>query len=84
MRKKKRENGWTMVYNEGMEIRIEKMKILVFNKYFKDGEKFKSNCGKTLIGWYRTESEEYGCIRGEKKDGKDIINDNNLEGNIVL
>ena len=76
---------WSMVYNEGFEIRIEKMKILLFNKYFKKDDKFMSNCGKTLIGWYRNEeSEEYGCIKGEKADGKDLINDNNLLGNIVL
>ena len=79
---------WTMIYNEGFEIRIKSLRILLFNKYFKDEKNpanYLSNCAKTLIGWYRySESEEYGCIQGEKEDGKDMINDNNTEGNIVL
>jgi hypothetical protein len=55
-----------MIYNEGFEIRIKSLRILLFNKYFKDEKNpanYLSNCAKTLIGWYRySESEEYGCI----------------------
>ncbi len=77
-----------MIYNEGFEVRVDSLRMLLFNKYFKDDSNpnnYLSNCAKTLVGWYRHgDSEQYGCIQGEKEDGKDLINDNNTEGSIVL
>lgn len=58
-------NGWTMIYDEGYELKIENIKVLVFNQYFKSSGKWKSNCSNTLVGWFRDEaSDTYGCIRG--------------------
>jgi hypothetical protein len=52
-----------MVYNEGFEIRFRNIIIFVFNEYMKKEEKWLSNCGKTILGWYRnTINNEYGCI----------------------
>jgi hypothetical protein len=41
-----------MIYNEGYEMRINDHRFFTFNKYFKDGSEFKSECGETLVGWY--------------------------------
>jgi len=58
-----------MIYNEGFEIRINNHRIFVFSKYFKDGSTFKSDCSKTLVGWYYQEkSEKYACVKGFKQD----------------
>jgi cathepsin C len=57
------DNIWSMVYNEGFEIRYKKIVLFVFNEYFKKDEKWYSNCGKSLIGWYKnTLTNEYGCV----------------------
>jgi hypothetical protein len=66
-----------MIYDEGFEVRVGPARILVFNEYFK-GEKnskeWKSNCAKTIVGWFHNEeTNEYACVKGKKKNGKDII-----------
>ena len=60
---------WTMIYNEGFEIRINNHRIFTFSKYFKDGTTFKSNCAQTLVGWYYEEgTNKYACVQGFKQD----------------
>lgn len=75
-RKEKNGNGWTMIYDEGFELKIEGIKVLVFNQYFKQNGKWKSNCSNTLVGWYRNEMDDtYGCIRGSMVNKDSQIND---------
>lgn len=41
-----------MIYDEGFEINFDSTKLMAFNKYYKDSDNWKSDCGKTLAGWY--------------------------------
>jgi len=41
-----------MVYDEGFELRINEHTFFTFSKYFKENGSYKSNCAKTLVGWY--------------------------------
>lgn len=43
---------WSMIYNEGFEVRVKGVKLLLFNYYYKEGGRWMSNCAKTLLGWY--------------------------------
>jgi hypothetical protein len=75
-----------MIYNEGFEVRYKGVHFLLFNQYYKDPHnpsQYLSNCAQTLLGWWQS-GDDYGCIQGTKADGKDIINAQNTEGNIVL
>lgn len=74
---------WSMIYNEGFEVRVKGVKLLLFNLYYRENDRWMSNCAKTILGWYQN-GDEYGCVIGQKTDGKDIINEANVEGNIVL
>ena len=63
--------AWTMVYDEGFEIRYKGIKMFTFSYYFKVGDqgRFKSNCAKTCVGWYHnTKTNEMGCFRGHRID----------------
>lgn len=81
--------AWTMVYDEGFEVRFKGMKLFTFSYYYPNGEKFKSNCSKTCTGWYQSNKNgkvEYGCFRGEMVDrdeGKNYINDQTEQLNVV-
>lgn len=67
-----------MVYNEGFEIRYKGIIIMLFNEYNQYKGKFKCNCGKSLLGWYKTADDLFGCVVGQRSDGKDMINDGNV------
>lgn len=60
------QNGrWTLIYDEGMEVRIPGASFFVFFSYrpweYSDG--YTNDCDKTLLGWYfNTETEMYGCF----------------------
>ncbi len=43
---------WSMIYNEGFEVRVRGVKLLLFNQYYKENNRWMSNCAKTLLGWY--------------------------------
>lgn len=63
-----------MIYNEGFEIIINKHRLFLFNKYFKENDKFKSDCSQTLVGWYHEEdTNKYACVRGFKTDGSSKV-----------
>jgi len=66
---------WTMIYDEGFDIIVGNTHYFAFSKFYKDGSDHKSDCSKTLVGWYHnTESGQKGCWKGEKSDGKSQIN----------
>ena len=79
---KKGDSTWSMVYDEGFEIRLGPVKIFFFSMYFKNknDKKFLSNCARTLIGWYHNnKTNEFCCVRAIKSGGKDIINKANAQ-----
>jgi cathepsin C len=73
-------NGtWTMVYDEGFEIKFNDFSFFSFSKYIIDEENgkksYKSQCYLTCVGWYRQiEKENWGCFEAEKSgvDSKKI------------
>ena len=67
-----------MIYDEGFEMKIGDYTMLAFSKYYPDGgKKYKSDCGKTLVGWYHKKStNERGCYMATKQgNDKNLIND---------
>merc|ERR1712032_825053 len=75
-------NGlWTMVYDEGIEFGMGKKDTSSYSNFFmfmkyslNDGKtlpdvetKHYSHCYETLIGWYYTQKNKWGCIWGHKK-----------------
>jgi len=69
----KEETGtWTMIYDEGFEVRIAGTKFFAFSKFSKDdslGTEY-SHCGKTFPGWYHpdqnVDAPKWGCYFGMK------------------
>lgn len=69
--------NWTMIYDEGWEVRLEDYTFLAFSYYFKedliephddDDEQTKgyaSSCNKTFLGWF-TKGRQRGCFFAEK------------------
>jgi cathepsin C len=66
-----KEGTWTMVYDEGFEIRLKGITYFAFNKYDKqESGQYESHCGETLVGWYHnTNTDERGCYRAMKLRG---------------
>jgi len=58
------ENFWTMIYDEGFELRYNGHRIFVFSEYYLNpnkndrNSKHLSNCAKTLVGWYKKENSD--------------------------
>ncbi|CAD8121597.1 unnamed protein product [Paramecium sonneborni] len=60
---------WTMVYDEGFEIKLGNMKYFAFSKYEPKGREGVSYCDQTLVGWYTNlDTQEKGCYRAEKTE----------------
>jgi cathepsin C len=58
---------WTMVYDEGFEVKYRNVKYFAFNKFTHHRGDYRSYCGETLVGWYKNlETGERGCYRGHK------------------
>lgn len=62
---------WTMVYDEGFEVRIEGLRFFAFSRFdltHENGVKKNiSHCGETLRGWYRNEARtQWGCYHAQK------------------
>lgn len=68
-----------MVYDEGFEISLGKKDTINYSNYFiflkyakndnsldKVTSKFYSFCSQTLIGWYHTQNNKWGCFYGHK------------------
>ncbi|KAK4329117.1 hypothetical protein Pmani_000528 [Petrolisthes manimaculis] len=58
---------WTMVYNQGFEIKIAGRSYFAFSLYEKSGSEVVSFCGKTMTGWSRDVTvRNWACYRGQK------------------
>lgn len=61
------EGEWTMVYDEGFEIRHKNTKYFAFSKYDPQPGGAVSYCDQTLIGWYNNkDTGDRGCYRASK------------------
>jgi len=58
---------WTMIYNQGFEIKVAGRSYFAFSMYQKTGTKVVSYCGKTLSGWSRDVTvRNWACYRAVK------------------
>ena len=70
---------WTMIYDEGFEIKINDQVFFAFSKYKKEGKFSASNsdtedtkgyvniCNKTFLGWFHKDDNlNWGCFWAEK------------------
>jgi cathepsin C len=69
----KKQGTWTMVYDEGMEIRIGGKKYFAYFKYQLDGKYCVSTCSETVNGYVHGDDESaWGCWRGKRR-GEPIV-----------
>jgi len=61
-------NGtFTMIYDEGFEVRIEGMRFFAFSRFDLVNGKNSSRCGETSRGWYRNaDRTQWGCYSARK------------------
>ncbi|XP_042225516.1 dipeptidyl peptidase 1-like isoform X2 [Homarus americanus] len=60
---------WTMIYNQGFEIKVSGRSYFAFSLYEKSGEQVVSYCDKTLTGWSRDLTiRNWACYRAQKKE----------------
>ena len=57
---------WTLVYDEGFILDFTDISFTTYFFYYKDGNNYKSDCGRTTVGWYRggnpKNHEDWGCF----------------------
>ena len=54
-----------MVYDEGFGVEFGNVKYFAFNRFYDDGQEYKSDCSQTLIGWYHNlNNNRVGCYKG--------------------
>jgi len=63
--------AYTMIYDEGFEVEVEKLTFFAFSRFDLTGgegsQKNVSRCGETMRGWYRNANRTlWGCYRGKK------------------
>jgi hypothetical protein len=86
---------WTMIYDEGWELRLSNSIFLAFSYYVKEGageprddddeqtKGYFSYCNRTFLGWF-TRGKERGCFYAEKigeetRGNTNIINEEKME-----
>jgi len=59
---------WTMVYDEGFEVRVGKQVFFAFSNFtYDEGHHNQTHCDATMVGWYsNTDRSEFGCYYGVK------------------
>lgn len=61
-----------MVYDEGFDFTLNDVTYFAFSKFYEEDFDHKSDCSKTLDGWYHDLGKnEMGCFRGHKADGSE-------------
>jgi len=74
---KKTVGTWTMIYDEGFEVRIENDKFFAFSKYEKTAMGTQSVCHETFPGWVHSSAHpdetNWGCYHGVKDGGGEKI-----------
>ena len=69
--------AWTMVYDEGFEVRVKNLRLFAFQYYFphvNKTNKYSSNCSRTCVGWYREEGGDVGCFWAEMVNRNRSVN----------
>jgi len=69
---------WTMIYDEGFEVRVNSHKFFAFSKYTSSVGSTRSLCHQTFPGWFHEESDpdnkNWGCYHGEKEpEGGEVV-----------
>jgi cathepsin C len=61
---------WTMIYDEGFEVRVKNMNLFAYSKYKAHDEGHQSFCGETFPGGYHDQQfsdlAQWGCWQGKK------------------
>jgi len=61
---------WTMIYDEGFEVRVKDMNLFAYSKYRASGQDgHESLCDQTFPGWHHSElldTAQWGCWQGKK------------------
>jgi cathepsin C len=75
---KKHIGTWTMIYDEGFEVRVNKHKFFAFSKYENNGMQSKSLCHQTFPGWFHDatnpDRHSWGCYHGQKQqEGGEVV-----------
>lgn len=69
------QGSWTMIYDEGFEVRVAGMNFFAFSNFTFDRDPKKPNlprhnvshCGDTMVGWYQNRDRtRFGCYYGTK------------------
>lgn len=63
------QGSWTMVYDEGFEVKVAGLTFFAFSNFTYEGPSKHnvSHCGDTMVGWYRNEDRTlYGCYYATK------------------
>jgi cathepsin C len=62
---------WTLIYDEGFILEFPDKSFTNYFFYYKQGYSYKTNCGRTTLGWYRggdsKDKSNWGCFYAEKK-----------------
>lgn len=79
--------SWTMVYDEGFEVRFKGLKLFTFSYYYPFKGRYRSDCSKTCVGWFHnTTTKEMGCFKGkmiERDPNRNYISEQTEEINVV-
>lgn len=57
---------WTLIYDEGWEVRFDKLSFFAFSRFDWVGTQNITSCGATMVGWYNDNREEWGCYAAIK------------------
>ncbi|KAL0211845.1 hypothetical protein RCL1_005471 [Eukaryota sp. TZLM3-RCL] len=60
---------WTMMYNQGMELRLGSFSFFFFFDFEQTRHGVISHCDRTIQGWYHNkEAEQFGCASAKRLD----------------